>query len=221
MGSYRETVQLLPRVWEIGWVRRLRRRWRRPLQTLSGPLLANYIKLAIKTSSRSADPPDYLDRGRALHPYILALWHGQFLLEPGLYPRDVPLRVMVARHDDAEGLAEALRQLGIGLIRGAGAGGRSSDRGGAKAARQAVDSLRDGVSISMTADVPPGPARKCGLGIVMLSSLSGRPIIPFAVASSHYRTLNTWSRMTINLPFSKLGVVMGDPIFVPRRVSRN
>ena len=60
-----------------------------------------------------------------------------------------------------------------------------------------------------------GPARKCGLGIVTIGSLSGRPIVPFAVATSRYRVINSWSRMTINLPFSKLGIVMGDPIFVP------
>ena len=34
-------------------------------------------------------------------------------------------------------------------------------------------------------------------------------------ATSRYRVINSWSRMTINLPFSKLGIVMGDPIFVP------
>jgi lysophospholipid acyltransferase (LPLAT)-like uncharacterized protein len=48
-----------------------------------------------------------------------------------------------------------------------------------------------------------------------VNSLSGRPIVPFAVATSRYRAINSWSRMTINLPFSKLGIVMGDPIFVP------
>ena len=208
-------------MWEIGWVRRLRRRWRLPLQIPLGPLLASYIKLVIKSSRVTAVPPSYVEQEGTLHPYILALWHGQTLLVPGLHAPDVPARVMVARHDDAEGLAEAIRQFGLGLIRGAGAGGRSGDRGGAAAARGALTSLRDGFSVGMTADAPPGPARKCGLGIVRISSLSGRPIIPFAVASSHYRSLNTWSRMTINLPFSKLGVVMGDPIFVPRRVSRN
>jgi len=68
----------------------------------------------------------------------------------------------------------------------------------------------------MTADIPPGPARQCGLGIVMIGSRSGRPIVPFAVATSRYRVVNSWDRMTINLPFSKLGIVMGDPIEVPR-----
>jgi 3-deoxy-D-manno-octulosonic-acid transferase len=54
----------------------------------------------------------------------------------------------------------------------------------------------------------------------MISSLSGRPIVPFAVATSRYGALNSWDRMTINLPFSRLGIVMGDPIFVPETAER-
>jgi 3-deoxy-D-manno-octulosonic-acid transferase len=49
----------------------------------------------------------------------------------------------------------------------------------------------------------------------MISSRSGRPIVPFA-AATRYRSVNSWSRITINLPFSRLGIVMGDPIYVPR-----
>ncbi len=72
----------------------------------------------------------------------------------------------------------------------------------------------------MTADVPPGPARRCGRGIVTIASLSGRPILPLAVASSRYRAVNSWDRMTFNLPFSTLGIAMGDPISVPPEASR-
>jgi 3-deoxy-D-manno-octulosonic-acid transferase len=123
---------------------------------------------------------------------------------------------MISRHDDAEALARVLRYFGLGLIRGAGAGTRRRDRGGAEAAHGAVASLREDFSIAMTADIPPGPARKCGLGIVMIGSRSGRPIVPFAVATSRYHAVNSWDRMTINLPFSKLGIVMGEAIYVPR-----
>ncbi|HEU4475232.1 MAG TPA: lysophospholipid acyltransferase family protein [Methyloceanibacter sp.] len=182
---------------------------------MASPVLANYIKLAINTSTVVADPPDWLERARALHPSIIALWHGQFLLLPGIYPPEIPGRAMIARHDDAEALARVLRRFRLGLIRGAGAGTRRRDRGGAEAAHGAVASLRENFSIAMTADIPPGPARKCGLGIVMIGSRSGRPIVPFAVATSRYCAVNSWDRMTINLPFSRLGIVMGDPIYVP------
>jgi lysophospholipid acyltransferase (LPLAT)-like uncharacterized protein len=190
------------------------------LQILAAPAFANFIRFVIRTSTVIAEPSDYIDRAHSLLPSIIALWHGQFFLLPGIYPPEIPGRAMVARHDDAEALARVLRGFGLDLIRGAGAAGRRRDRGGAEAAHGAVASLREGFSIAMTADVPPGPARKCGLGIVTIASLSGRPIIPFAVATSRYRAVNSWSRMTINLPFSKLGIVMGDPIFVPPGAGR-
>ncbi len=203
-------------IWKIPWLRELRRRVRRPLQIAAAPVLANYIKLTIYTSIVVSDPPDWLARAQELHPSIIALWHGQFLLLPGIYPPVIPGRAMIARHDDAEALARVLRRFGLGLIRGAGAGGRRRDRGGAEAAHGAVASLRANFSIAMTADIPPGPARKCGPGIVMIGSRSGRPIVPFAVATSRYLAVNSWDRMTINLPFSKLSIVMGDRIEVPR-----
>jgi len=206
----------LARFWKIPWLRRQRARLRRPLQILLSPVFANYIKFVIRTSTIVADPPDYVGRARELHPSIIALWHGQFFLLPGLYPREIPGRAIVARNDDAEALARVLRRFGLGLVRGAGAAGRSGDRGGAEAAHGLIASLREGFSVALTGDVPPGPARRCGPGIVMISSRSGRPIVPFAVATSRYRSVNSWSRMTINLPFSRLGVVMGDPIYVPR-----
>ena len=187
-----------------------------PVSILLSPVLANYIKLVIKTSTIVADPPDYVGRARELHPSIIALWHGQFFLLPGLYPRDIPARAIVARNDDAEALARVLRRFGLQLVRGAGAAGRPGDRGGAEAAHGLIASLREGYSVVLTGDVPPGPARKCGPGIIMISSRSGRPIVPFAAATSRYRSVNSWSRMTINLPFSRLGIVMGDPIYVPR-----
>jgi len=186
------------------------------LQILLAPVVVNYIKLVIKTSTVVADPPDYVERAKGLHPQIIALWHGQFFLLPGIYPQEIPGRAIVAKHDDAEALRRILRRFGLGLVRGAGSAGRGRDRGGAEAAHGLIASLRESFSIALTGDIPPGPARKCGLGIVMISSRSGRPIVPFAVATSRYRSVNSWSRMTINLPFSKLGIVMGDPIHVPR-----
>ncbi len=49
----------------------------------------------------------------------------------------------------------------------------------------------------------------------MIARLSGRPIVPCAMATSRYIALKSWSAFTINLPFSTLGIVVGDPIWVP------
>ena len=88
------------------------------------------------------------------HPCIVAMWHGEFLLLPLIKPPDHPTDIMLARHTDAAFLGEALKQFDMQLIRGAGAAGRGKDRGGSHAYRSAIQALRDGRAVGMTADVP-------------------------------------------------------------------
>ena len=126
---------------------------------------------------------------------------------------------MLARHSDAAFLGEALKHFDMQLIRGAGAAGRGKDRGGSHAYRSAIQALRDGRAVAMTADVPGGQARQAGLGIVMAAKQSGRPILPVAIATTRYIALNTWSRMTINLPYSRLGFAVGPLVHVPREAT--
>jgi hypothetical protein len=45
----------LASIWKIPWLRQLRCRVRRRLQTAATPILANYIKFAITTSTGRAD----------------------------------------------------------------------------------------------------------------------------------------------------------------------
>ena len=191
---------------------------RRLVHRVAGAGLARYIRLVYVSSRKSIEPPGYGEQLRSCQPFILAMWHGQFLLLPNLDSRGHDVRIMVARHDDADILGVALERFDMSLIRGAGAGTRRRDRGGAQALRSALSALAEGSTVAMTADVPPGPARKAGMGIVTLARLSGRPVIPAAMATSSYLSFNTWSRMTLNLPFSRLGLVVGDPIDVPREL---
>lgn len=192
-----------------------------PLKSLrfsaaSGRAIARLIGYVERSSEKVSEPADLTDRLFGEHPAIIAFWHGQFMLISTLNTHGAKVKAMVARHGDAELIGSAMAALGVELIRGAGAGGRKKDRGGAQALRLSVRALEEGASLCMTADVPPGPARRAGEGIITLARLSGRPIIPVAVATSRFKALNTWSRMTINLPHSTLASVMGEPVRVPR-----
>ncbi len=182
---------------------------------LIGRSLARYIKFVHRTSTVVAEPPEGYLRFDADQPVIVAIWHGQFMMTAMQRP-SVPVAAVVARHGDAELLAAALAALDVELVRGAGAGGRRRERGGAAALRAAVRCLADGKAWVMTADVPPGPARRCGEGIITLARLSGRPIVPMAAATSRFLSFDTWSRMTINLPYSRLAYAYGEPVYVPR-----
>jgi len=181
---------------------------------LAGRVIASLIDVVRQTSRTVYEPQDALARLEAGHPLIAAVWHGQFMMTVGFRPPGTKISAVVARHGDAELIGAAMSCFDVDLIRGAGAGGRRRDRGGTHALRAAMRALDNDSSIVITADVPPGPARRAGPGIVTLARLASRPIVPTAVATSRFIALNTWSRMTINLPFSKLVYVVGDPIHV-------
>ena len=190
---------------------------------LAGDLLYRYIWTVQRTSTWVPHLSEIEGRRIARkitshHPFIFAMWHGQFMLLPLLYLPGCPTEVMVARHGDAAIASALLERFDMKLIRGAGSGGRKKDRGGTHAIRAAQEALRSGTSVAMTADVPPGPARRAGMGIVTLARITGRPIVPVAIASSRYLALNTWSRMTLNLPFSRCGVAVADAIHVPHDI---
>ena len=182
---------------------------------LAGRSLAAYIRFVYRTSRVVAEPPEGYRRFDTDQPVIVALWHGQFMMT-ALQRPDNPVAAMVARHGDAELLGALLANLNVELVRGAGANGRRADKGGAHALRKALTLLAEGRTLVMTADVPPGPARQCGEGIITLARLSGRPIVPMASATTRFLALDTWSRLTINLPFSRLAYVYGEPLWVPR-----
>ena len=179
-------------------------------------LAAGYIRLVYATSKHVSEPEDTDSKLYSQHPQLVSIWHGQFMLMPTIKPkRRAEVKAMVSRHGDAELLGEVLRRFGTELIRGAGAGKRNRNRGGATAVRETLRALESGASVVMTADVPPGPARRAGIGIVTIAARSGRPVVASAVATSRYVKLSTWSAFTINLPFSKMAHVVGEPIFVP------
>jgi 3-deoxy-D-manno-octulosonic-acid transferase len=141
----------------------------KPAVTIGSALAAAYVRLVYATSTIKRDPAETDAKLFDQHPQILAMWHGQFLLLPKLKPkRPADVRAMVSRHGDAEIIGAVLQEFGMDLIRGAGAGKRKRNRGGATALRESLRALASGATVAMTADVPPGPARRAGEGIATL-----------------------------------------------------
>ncbi len=183
-----------------------------------GGLLARYITFVFKSGRLRTDPADADAKLMAAHPCILTLWHGQGFMALPVKPPAMKVKVLVTRHGDGQFAGRALSSLGAELIHGAGAAGRKRkrDKGGAQALRAMVKALADGYSVIITADMPGSPPRQAGLGVVTLARLSGRPVVPVGLATSNSIALNTWSRFVVNLPFSRIGFAVGDPVYVPR-----
>ena len=185
------------------------------IQHVAGEGLALWLRFIHATSRFADQPADLYGPIRDQYPYIVAMWHGQHFLVPFMRREGHEFRILISRHGDGQINAVAVNRLGLGLIRGSG--GRASrqfHKGGPAALRQMVATLKGGASVGVTADVPRigGIA---GLGIVTLARLSGRPIVPVAVATSNFIQLSTWDKAAVNLPFSRGAFVVGDLVHVP------
>ncbi len=183
------------------------------VQKTIGILAAEYLRLVWKTSRFTVEPADGYRLYEPEQPVILAMWHGQHFLLPFLR-RDYRVKVLISRHSDGEINAIAAERLGIGAVRGSGDHGRRFHvKGGISAFKTMVELLAEGWNMALTADIPK-VSRVAGLGIVKLASESGRPIFPVSLATNRRVVLNNWDRSEINLPFSRGGIVVGEPIRV-------
>jgi len=191
----------------------LRSSW---LQRAVGFLAAEYLRLVWRTNKFSFDPPEVYEIVEPQQPAIFAFWHGQHFMTPFIKTKDSYRgKVLISRHRDGEYNAIAAERLGIGAIRGSGDHGSAFHRkGGVGAFKEMVRALEDNYNIALTADVPKR-SRVAGLGIIMLARESGRPIMPFAMATSRFVRLRNWDRTTINLPFGRGALVGGEIIIVP------
>jgi lysophospholipid acyltransferase (LPLAT)-like uncharacterized protein len=191
----------------------LRSSW---VQRAVGFLAAEYLRLVWLTNKFSFQPANVYDIVEPQMPAIFAFWHGQHLLTPFIKTREDHLaKVLISRHRDGEFNAIAVERLGIGTIRGSGDhGGAFHRKGGVGAFREMVQALEQGYNVASTADVPKR-ARIAGMGIIMLARESGRPIMPFAMATSRFIRLHNWDSTTINLPFGRGALVGIEPVHVP------
>ena len=185
-------------------------------QRAVGTLAAEYLRLVWLTNRFSFDPPDFYQKVDPHLPAIIAFWHGQHFMVPFLKRDYHQAKVLISRHRDGEINAIAAERLGVGTVRGSGDHGNEFQRkGGVTAFKQMLQTLADGSNMATTADVPK-VARVAGRGVIMLARESGRPIFPFAMATSRFKRLDNWDRSVISLPFGRGAMVTADPIHVPR-----
>jgi lysophospholipid acyltransferase (LPLAT)-like uncharacterized protein len=185
------------------------------IQKAVGVAAAEYLRFVWKTTRFAIEPPDIYERMEKELPIILAMWHGQHFLAPFLRPPQYRAKVLISRHRDGEINAVAAEWLGVGTIRGSGDhGGQFARKGGVGAFREMLAALEQGYSVATTADVPK-VARVAGLGIVKLAQMSGRLIVPAAIATRRRIELDTWDRSVFHLPFGRGAGVAGKPIRVP------
>lgn len=143
---------------------------------------------------------------------VYTFWH-EFI--GVILPRwgHTPLSILSSQHRDGEWVGQIAESLGLNVVRG------SSTRGGASAIRQLKKEAQE-TSLVLTPDGPRGPRRQMALGPIFLASRMEMPLIPLGVGLENAWRLNTWDRFGIPKPFSRVRMVFGPRIHIPRKARR-
>jgi lysophospholipid acyltransferase (LPLAT)-like uncharacterized protein len=146
---------------------------------------------------------------------LRAGWHRHWLLGAGVY-RGQGLVVAISRSRDGDRVAAALPHLGLAdPPRG------SSSRGGAALLLALVRRLRAGEVVALFPDGPRGPAEVAKVGVVSVARLSGEPITPIGAAARPALRLASWDRTLVPLPFARVVLAAGSPLWVARDASES
>jgi lysophospholipid acyltransferase (LPLAT)-like uncharacterized protein len=145
-------------------------------------------------------------------PLIVSFWHAGML--PATYVcRNLGVRVMSSNSYDGEYMGRIIRRFGFVAVKG------SSTRNAVRALLGLRRALDEGWTVAFTLDGPRGPRYKVKPGPVALARSSGVPLSMFHVAVDRAWVLNTWDRLIIPKPFSRVLLRFGKLISVPADAS--
>ena len=143
-----------------------------------------------------------------IHPGIFPFWHRCVLPAAWLF-RHRHLAVMTSQSRDGEYIARVISRFGFVPVRG------SSSRGGQRALMEMNTLLAEGNGVAFTIDGPRGPRYVAKKGPVLLARMSGVAITAFYVAVERAWVLETWDKLVIPKPFSRIHVGVARKILVP------
>ena len=142
-------------------------------------------------------------------PVIFAFWHETILFLPFAAPRRRSVDILISTHRDGRFASDIIKYFGLGTI------GGSSNREPAKAFLSMLKKIKQSKNdIGITPDGPKGPRRELKYGVVELAYLSKSPIIPIVCKTSSAWRVNSWDRMIIPKPFSKVVFKFLEPIYI-------
>jgi lysophospholipid acyltransferase (LPLAT)-like uncharacterized protein len=159
-----------------------------------------------------------LDAAIAQHGAIIPVyWHEHqlFAVKPLVerVPRGLKLGFLISPSVDGEIGVNMVARVGARAIRG------SSSHTGARALRDYYQAIvRDGVSPVITPDGPRGPRYEFKPGAILLSQLSGKPVVPIACAAARAYRFRTWDRFVLPWPGTRVAIAIGEPRVVPKKL---
>lgn len=172
-----------------------------------GSALASALLATVRFSTQHRERFDRLVE--ADQPVLYAIWHGR-LLPLTYFHRHRGIAALISYSADGEYIARIVAGWGYEPLRG------STSRGGAGALREIARRIRSGQSVAITPDGPRGPRQKLQPGVIIAAQMTGAPILPGVAGCSRAWWPGDWDRFCIPKPFSRVVMLYGEPMYVPR-----
>jgi lysophospholipid acyltransferase (LPLAT)-like uncharacterized protein len=145
-------------------------------------------------------------------PLIASFWHSCMIPATYIF-RDMGIRVMSSNSYDGEYRGRIIHKFGFVAVKG------SSSRNAVRALLGLRRALEEGWTVAFTLDGPRGPRHQVKPGPVALARSSGLALTMFHAAVDRAWVLNTWDRLMIPMPFSRVLVRVGKLIPVPENAT--
>lgn len=146
--------------------------------------------------------------------FVYSVWHNN-LVATILGHIGQPFTMVISESKDGELVAVTCEKFGYKPSRG------SSTRGGKKALLEIIKNVKAGRFGAMAVDGPKGPVYEVKPGVVEIARQCGCPILPTSsYANSMWVFEKSWDKFRLPKPFSKVVLVIGEPIFVPAEITR-
>ncbi|MEQ9367220.1 MAG: lysophospholipid acyltransferase family protein [Leptospirales bacterium] len=195
--------------------------WKNALTWLSAGLSYLTIRLICMTCTIVVEQgKEHLDDLlRNPRPAIFSFWHNTifFMVYYHAYrviKKGVRLNVLISQSNDGERIARTAQLYGARAARG------SSTRGGREAFQVLLKTVKkEKGSVVTTPDGPNGPVYQFQMGTVVLSQVTGAPVLPIGYACTRAWVFRSWDQFIVPKPFSKIAVGIGEPYTVPRKLA--
>ena len=186
-----------------------------PVHRLQGWGLSAYAGLAWRTARYQVKGQEHVDRVHAAgRPLIIAAWHGMTMMLAGyIAAREDPSQYVLVVPDDPRGavLSVWARRLGATpfVI--------SMEADSMVAARRLlalIRQMKQGKSLCLNPDGPDGPTHEPKRGVAFITRKAGALIVPAGTFTATGYRIPRWDRYVVPFPFSRITVVLGEPLGV-------
>jgi lysophospholipid acyltransferase (LPLAT)-like uncharacterized protein len=187
------------------------------VERIAGKGLAVYAELLSKTCQVVIDGFEGItDILEGSAPIIFSSWHGQthMLLPAFRNHLDFSRMAMIVVEDQREAVlssfGDAIGAQLFPMIRS------DTTLAGARRMIALMQALKAGKFAYITPDGPDGPYKVSKEGVVFLAARLGAWLIPLGAYCRPCYRIRRWDRYTLPLPYSRIRVVVGQPMRVSR-----